>query len=125
MSTAEGFMKGHSPKIAIEKANPEAEKYGRMWEHEEYRKYAPGEQLAQVFLAQAKPKPGSEVIDFGCGTGRGALMLALIGRMKVTMIDFVRNSLDPEIQQMLTTQSDCLKFIKAALEHLVPSNAKY
>ena len=43
----------------------------------EYRKDSPGEKIYHEFLAQAKPKAGSSVIDFGCGTGRGALNLSL------------------------------------------------
>jgi len=114
--TAEGYIKGGTPVLTEGKGNPEALKYGKMWEKEEYRKVAPGEDLVQTFLQQAKPKPGSTVIDYGCGTGRGALMLALIGNLKVTMIDFVRNSLDPEIKQALETQKHVLKFIKHDLE---------
>ncbi len=62
----------------------------------EYRVVAPGEHLAQQFLAQARPRKGASVIDFGCGTGRGALMLAVLGGLNVTMVDFARNCLDDE-----------------------------
>ena len=123
--TTRASMQGHAPTPTIAPGNPEAQKYGRLWAMPEYRTVAPGEALAQEFLAQARPKPGAEVIDFGCGTGRGALMLALLGRCTVTMVDFVRNCLDPEIEQALTTQAHALKFIKADLEQPLPVAAEY
>jgi len=125
MTTAKTGMFGGTPQLKQGKGNPEAVKYMKMWEKPEYRKVAPGEMLAQTFLNIAKPEPGSEVIDFGCGTGRGALMLALLGKMKVTMIDFVRNSLDPEIKQALKTQAKVLKFLQADIEKPIPMHAKY
>jgi len=125
MDSAKVGMGGYPPAVEIGTGNPEAEKYGKMWERPEYRKVSPGEGLAQVFLAQARPKPGAEVLDFGCGTGRGALMLAILGGLRVTMIDFVRNSLDPEIREALSTQAHTLKFVKADLEQPIPVVAEY
>jgi len=125
MTTAKAGMTGGTPQLSSGEGNPEATKYGKMWEKPEYRKVAPGEIFAKTFLDIASPQEGSEIIDFGCGTGRGALMLALLGKMKVTMVDFVRNSLDPEIQQALTTQAHALKFLKADLEKPIPVIAQY
>lgn len=125
MQTARVGLQGAPPTVAVGTANPEAEKYGRLWALPEYRKVAPGESLATLFLQQARPSPGSEVIDFGCGTGRGGLMLALLGSMKVTFVDFVRNCLDPEIQEALTTQAHALRFVKADLEQPLPVAAEY
>ena len=88
----------------------EQEKYTRMWTRPEYRQVAPGEQIASLFLTQAQPRADSEVIDFGAGTGRGALMLALLGRCRVHMLDFARNCLDPEVEEATQTQPDRLKF---------------
>jgi len=116
---------GYAPTVASQPGNPEALKYGRLWEMPAYRVVAPGESLAQVFLTQARPKPGAHIIDFGCGTGRGALMLAILGGLKVTMIDFVNNCLDPEIREALTTQAHMLTFLKADLEHPLPIAAEY
>jgi SAM-dependent methyltransferase len=69
----------------------EEEKYRRMWDLPEYRTVAPGELVADAFLKVAQPK--GSVIDFGCGTGRGALKLAEAG-LSVTLVDFTENSRD-------------------------------
>lgn len=123
-----GFI-GQQAVVATDQGNPEALKYGEMWKHEEYRQVAPGEQLAQDFLKLAKPKPGAHIIDFGCGTGRGAFILALDppfgGGLNVTMLDFVSNCLDDDIRDMLKTQAHTLRFLKADLERSIPVVAEY
>src|SRR5512143_1136694 len=119
-----GFV-GQKAVVETVQGNPEAIKYGEMWKHQEYRAVAPGEQLAQEFLRIVNPKKGAEVIDFGCGTGRGAFALALWGGLKVTMIDFVKNCLDDDVRDMLTTQAHALKFVKADLEKSLPVVAEY
>lgn len=118
-------MSGHPPTVVVAPANPEAAKYRQMWTHDAYRKVAPGEQLASIFLQQARPPHGAEVIDFGCGTGRGALMLALLGGLNVTMLDFVDNCLDDDVRAALTTQSHALRFVQADLERPLPVAAQY
>lgn len=125
--TAEAGMFGTAPVVTIAKAPPitEQRKYERMWERKEYRVVSPGESVAQVFLAQAKPKRGSKVIDMGCGTGRGSLMLALLGGMDVTMLDFAHNCLDDDIVPMLETQKHVLRFQTADLTKPLPVEAEY
>lgn len=114
---------GTAPIVTI--APTEQRKYEMMWEHPEYRIVAPGETAAQAFLSVAKPRPGSEVIDFGCGTGRGALMLALLGQMQVTMLDFADNCLDLEIRDALTTQAHVLKYVNCNMSKKIDVAAKY
>lgn len=122
-------MEGYAPIVRVVSGNPEAQKYGEMWKHAEYRVVSPGEQLAQLFLQQARPKLGSEVLDLGCGTGRGGFMLAMAppvgASMRVTLVDFVRNCLDDDIRQMLETQKQSLRFVKADLEQPLPVAAQY
>lgn len=125
MTTFRVGVEGFKPDVKIGAGNPEAEKYGRMWALPEYRKIAPGEELAQLFLAQARPKPGSDVIDFGCGTGRGALMLAVLGNVRVTMTDFVNNCLDEDVRNALTTQAHVLRFLKHDLEQPLRIGTEY
>jgi len=79
MFTAKGSLIGGTPELTTGTGNPEALKYGKMWEFPQYRKVSPGEVLANTFLGQAKPPQGAEIIDFGCGTGRGALALVVGG----------------------------------------------
>lgn len=103
--------------------------YERMWEIPEYRAVAPGESCVHEFLKQARPEIGATVLDLGCGTGRASLLLALPppigGNFNVTMVDFAENCLDPDIRDMLATQSHALRFVKADLTKEVPANARY
>jgi hypothetical protein len=129
--SAAAAVQGFSPNVAVQ-ADPdlvlrlaEREKYQKMWTHEAYRQVAPGEGVANVFLTQARPVPGSEVIDFGAGTGRGALMLALMGGCKVHMLDFAENCLDPEVRQALETQPQALSFTTHDLNKPAPISAQY
>lgn len=123
--TTQTMLQGQPPAVAIRPGNPESLKYGRLWEMPDYRKVSFGEHAAPKFLAQARPVPGAEVIDFGCGPGRAGLLMATLGRMKVTMVDFVRNCLDPEVREALTTQAEVLRFVKADLEQPLSVVAEY
>lgn len=126
MTTRAG-MRGEIPALLIKpvERDHEAEKYRKMWGFDQYRRVAPGEQIATTFLQQAQPKPGDTVVDFGAGTGRGALMLAVLGNMDVTMVDFATNCLDAEVREMLTTQSHAMHFVEADLRKPIPVSAKY
>lgn len=125
--TTKAGMRGEVPALLVKpvEQDHEAEKYQKMWEFDQYRKVAPGEQVVTTFLRQAQPKPQDTIIDFGAGTGRGALMLALMGRMDVTMVDFAPNCLDPEVRDMLTSQAHCMHFVEADLRKPIPVSAKY
>jgi SAM-dependent methyltransferase len=116
-ATAQVGMVGAPPRLEIGKGNPEAVKYGKIWERPEYRITAPGEQYVPLFIQHAQPKIGSSIIDFGCGTGRGALAFHNAG-FEVTAIDFVKNCLDDEPRKQL-------KFVKADLEQPISVYAEY
>jgi precorrin-6B methylase 2 len=125
MTTRAG-VEGFAPVVGQGQGNPEAMKYGKLWaDHPEYRAVAPGEEFAKTFLDHAKPKPGTTLIDFGCGTGRGAFHLATVGGMKVTMIDFVKNCLDSEVAKACEVHSDSLKFVKKDLEKPIGLISEY
>ena len=86
---------------------------------------SPGEHIALEFLKQAKPKPGSSVLDIGTGTGRGAFNLAVFGGLKVKMLDFAANCLDEDIRPMLETQKDTLSFEQVDITEGIPQSAEY
>jgi len=92
----------------------EAEKYQLMWNYPEYRQVAPGEDCVEKFLEIVKPS--GNVIDFGCGTGRGALKLHNSG-LEVLLVDFTSNSRDPE--------SSHLPFVQWDLSEAMPFRAKH
>lgn len=122
MRTTEVCTGGFAPTVKIEPANPEAARYVRMWEHDEYRKVSPGEQLALQFLSEARPEKGATCIDFGCGTGRGGYALAKFG-LKVTLVDFARNCLDERVAEAVKNGE--LAWRKADLTKRLSIDAQY
>jgi hypothetical protein len=78
-----------------------------------------------MFLEQATPPHDADAIDFGCGTGRGALMLALFGGMRVKMLDFAANCLDAEVAEACKTQPTRLSFAEHDLTQPSPHTAAY
>lgn len=102
--------------------NPEQVKYEQMWEYEQYRRYAPGEQLVSDFMQHVEPDPGSTIIDFGAGTGRGAHALARLG-FDVHMLDFADNCLDPEVRHAVDNYD--LQFTKHDLLQPIPIKAEF
>lgn len=104
---------GYAPTVQIKSL--EQQKYEDVWSHPEYRAVAPGEDSVVTFLAQASPKKGDQVIDFGCGTGRGAQAIKDAG-LDVTGVDFAANCLDPQVQ---------VKFVQADLTQKIPVSAKF
>lgn len=123
MSTGETGTQGYAP--IVTQRPIEREIYRQMWEKDEYRIVAPGESVAHEFLRQAVPPKGASVLDLGCGTGRGGFMLALLGGLDVTLVDFAANCLDADIRQMLSTQSHALRFLEADLTKPLPVTAAY
>lgn len=123
---------GYAPIVTEGVAPPitEQRKYQRMWEREEYRKHSPGEHVVLKFLEVATPAIDSTLLDFGAGTGRAATTLALLGNLKVTMLDFAPNCLDEEVRDQITVQvnagkSEYLSFHQQDLTKPIPYKAKY
>ena len=126
MSNAKAGAVGHPPIVKIGSAKTlEQQKYERMWNIDAYRVLSPGEELAQLFLSQAKPLKDSTCIDFGCGTGRGGLMIALFGNMIVTLLDFAENALDEEVKNATVTQPNRISWMQADLNKPIPVAASY
>lgn len=124
MSIASAGMGGHAPTVLIQPINPEQNKYEKVWKHAAYREISPGEHWATTFLRQARVEADAEVVDFGCGTGRGGLMLALFG-MKVTLVDFAAGCLDKEVVEACRTQPTRIKFQQADLTKTLPLSTAY
>lgn len=116
---------GHPPKVLVTTKTAENIKYEKMWEVDDYRLVSPGEGSAQIFLQQAHPLPDSTCIDFGCGTGRGGLMIALFGNMIVTLVDFAGNALDEEVKNACVTQPHRISWLQADLNQPLPVIAAY
>lgn len=74
----------------------EREKYEQMWQIDDYRKTAPGEIYVASAIGALDMQRGDTVIDFGCGTGRGAAEFQRLG-FKVCGVDFVRSALETDI----------------------------
>lgn len=127
MSTAHVGMRGQPPSLLVKPyvPNPERAKYAKLWEDPRYRAVSPGEHWATQFLEVARPERHADIIDFGCGTGRGALALALFGSLKVTMLDFTSNCLDPEVAQACETQPTRINFKLQDLTKPISVNAAY
>ena len=96
----------------------EREIYEQIWDRPEYRRIAPGELMAKLFLNWTKPEKGSTVIDFGCGTGRGARILAQYG-LSVTGVDFAQNCLDKGVAE------SGFKFLEKDLTKPIGLEAEY
>ena len=73
----------------------EQQKYKKVWSEPRYREDAPGEQVAETFIEIAKPE--GSVIDFGCGTGRGAKVISEKTNCNVILIDFADNCRDSNV----------------------------
>lgn len=80
-----------------EEKNHERDKYQRMWRHDAYRNFSPGECLLEDILNKLQIKLNATVIDFGCGTGRAAQKLSERG-YRILAIDFADNCLDRNIK---------------------------
>ncbi len=94
----------------------ERDLYRLMWQYDTYRKFAPGESQVATFLEVAKPEPGSQVIDFGCGTGRASIVLKEAG-LNPVLVDFADNCRDMD--------AILLPFFETDLTQPIPLNAPY
>lgn len=119
--------KTYPPTVNIKpcKKTEEQRKYEKLWAMDQYRSVSPGEEAAQVFLKQSAPLPDSTCIDFGCGTGRGGLMLAFMGKMIVTLVDFADNALDEDVKNATISQPTRIKWLQADLNEPLPIQASY
>jgi hypothetical protein len=98
-----------------------------MWSVAGYRQFSPGEEAAQTFLDVVKPD--GLVIDFGSGTGRGALAISKAGH-DVFMLDFASNCRDNETLHLPFLEHDLTEpcalrapygYCTDVMEHIPPA----
>jgi len=97
----------------------EQEKYEQMWKFDQYRTVAPGEMVADQFVELVAIQAGEKVIDFGCGTGRGAKRIHDLTGAEMFLLDFTSNSIDKDVP------IDFFTFIRHDLNNPVPVKAKH
>lgn len=93
----DGLLPYIAQQIASQPKLSEQEKYEAMWGFDQYRTVAPGELVADVFVELAGIEKSDVVIDFGCGTGRGAARVHELTGCEFILIDFAANSLDSDV----------------------------
>ena len=71
-------------------------------------------------------KRGETVIDFGCGSGRGGLMLHALGGLKPIFMDFADNALDQDIKDASVKDPEKWPFVRHDLTQFpMPVKATY
>lgn len=121
--TLASAMKTHPPATAIKSARQHV--FEDLWNTEEYREDCPGEDAVTEFLTHTQMPANAECFDYGCGTGRGGLMLAMLGRAVVTLVDFAENALDEDVRAITEAQPDRLRWLQADLTVAIPKVAPY
>lgn len=100
---SDGFIKGADDEIERLKTEMSSEidkevlKYSRMWSSNEYRQVAPGEGCVDDAIKSLDLMTQHRIVDFGCGTGRGAKKFIEKG-FKVIGVDFAQNCLDSDVK---------------------------
>lgn len=117
--------------VVAESPLTEREKYQLMWSHDQYRQVSPGAAVAHLFLKVATPQKDAKVIDFGCGTGRGGAAIAEMAHafgntsLRVDLMDFASNCLDPEVKDACDKYPQFLRFIEQDLTQPIANAAPY
>lgn len=77
-------------------AEKERIKYEKMWEHDSYRRIAPGSRHVDKAIKAFGMTPGTTIIDYGTGSGKAAQMFQDAG-MDVIGIDHAMNCLNSDV----------------------------
>lgn len=72
-----------------------------------YRDHSPGEHHLAMFLDMARPSPGQRVLDAGCGSGKGAVVLHRSG-FRVALLDITDAGLMAEARPIGPFHHGCL-----------------
>jgi SAM-dependent methyltransferase len=114
------FMVRENARRAALDPQTEREKYEAMWTLAEYRAVAPGEHVAEAFAEISKVGKDDIVIDFGCGTGRGAKKVHDLTGCDLILVDFTDNSLDESVKT-----GDWFTFYRHDLTQPLEISSKY
>jgi hypothetical protein len=115
-------------------AMSEQDKYRTMWSFPGYRAVSPGEIHAQTFCARVNVPEGATVVDFGCGTGRGALSIQRATGCNVLLVDFADNCRDPQTEALPFIQADLscdvlpigdVGYCSDVMEHIPPHQVDF
>jgi hypothetical protein len=101
----------------------EKDKYQAMWELPSYSTVSPGELIAPLFCAVAKPMPHELVIDFGCGSGKGGKRIKEIANCRVNLVDFAENCCENILIADLSKRMSIVGnygFCADVMEHIPP-----
>lgn len=131
---ADGLIKAVVDEMAANAApKTEAQKYAAMWSFPQYRVTSPGEQVAQVAIDVCGITAEHDVIDFGCGTGRGGKAIAEKTGAQVLLVDFAANSRDEnakalpfeiaDLTQPMSFAAD-LGYCTDVMEHIPPEDVQ-
>ena len=104
----EAYAAGESPDL-------ERMKYEEIWAVPGYGDYSPGKNAAPEAVGTLGMMAGDTILDFGCGSGKGAIALHDMG-MAVTMVDITPKGLSLEV-----TDRWPLPFVEACLWELPAS----
>jgi SAM-dependent methyltransferase len=115
--------KTYPPAVAVK--STEQHVFEGLWNTEEYREDCAGEDAVTEFLTHTKIPKNAECFDFGCGTGRGGLALAELGKAVVTLVDFAENALDEDVCAAIEAQPDRLQWLQADISVAIPKVAPY
>jgi SAM-dependent methyltransferase len=105
--------------------NPLKAYHEAYWENNSNREKCRGENLVLAFIKEVKPVAENSIYDFGCGTGRGGLSLALLSGCKVTLVDVASNCLDSDVALACKTQKDRITFLQHDLFNPLEKRYKY
>jgi len=100
--------------------------YEQVWDDPRYAEYSPGEHLAQRFVEIAKPD--SLILDFGCGSGKGTMMLHALTGQPVLGLDWAANAprtgIEFKVQDLAQPIEDRAEYgyCTDVMEHIAPED---
>lgn len=83
----------------------ERDKYAEIWSRPEYREaHSPGVENVERFMSVMQPRPGSTIVDIGCGSGKAGLEFERRG-LRSWYLDITDAGLDAEVPPQRFSQA--------------------